>query len=267
MAKKFSLFSWNIKMFTLEKTDKARVIQHIQKFNPDIFGLLEVVGSGIWEYLFEAFPNHNFFLTEGEETQEILIGVHKKLQVFLTQRDEFKTGRTSLRPGSLLSFKLGDEVYTVLYLHLKSLTDPEGFGLRDAMLQHAFNLKGALDKAAGGSGKANFILIGDFNTMGMNYYRDDDVSAEVEIKRISYSASRRKMSILPKNSSSTWTNGNGTYSNLDHVIASRHINFKTWEDAQVKVDGWNQFAPDSDEFKTFIDTVSDHCAIYCEVIS
>jgi len=265
-VKKFSLLSWNIEHFSLNSTDKGRVVQHIKNFDPDIFALLEVVGADVWKYMYDEFPEHDFFITEGYQSQEILIGIRKKFKFFITQRDEFKSGRTFLRPGSLLTFKTGGEIYSVLFLHLKSMDDPEGFGLRDDMLNHIFNLKGALDRAAGGAGKANFIVMGDMNTMGMNYYRQYDVSPEVELKHLSYRAKLRKMELLQKSFDKTWTDGKGLYSNLDHVIASRQILFKTWGDAQVKVSGWNQYPEGSTEFKKFIGNVSDHCSIYCEIV-
>lgn len=266
MAKKFSLLTWNVTNFHLEHTDKTKVVQHIKSFNPDIFALLEVVGADVWNFLFDQFPNHSFFITEGEQTQEILIGVHKRLRVFLTQKDEFKSGRTALRPGAFLSFKIGTEIYTVLFLHLKSMADPEGFGLRDNMLDHAFNLKGKLDQAAGGTGKANFIMMGDLNTMGLSYPYEGDISAEVELKRLAYRAARRKMQVLAKTYGRTWTNGEGLYSNLDQVVASEQITFAAWAEAQVKVAGWNQFPEGSTEFTNFVNNVSDHCALYCEVV-
>ncbi len=262
----FSLLSWNIEHFSLGHTDKVRVVQHIRSFDPDIFALLEVVGADVWHYMFDAFPEHNFFITEGEQSQEILIAVRKTIKFFITQRDEFKSGRTFLRPGSLLSFKIDDEVYSILFLHLKSMNDPEGFGLRADMLNHVFNLKGVLDHAAGGAGKANFIVMGDLNTMGMNYYRDNDITAATELKYISYRAKRRKMDLLPKTHTATWTNGATLFSDLDHTIASRQINFRVWNGAKVKVDGWNRYSPDSPDYQDFIKKVSDHCSLYCEVV-
>ena len=84
--KKFSLLSWNIEHFSLDHTDKARVVQHIRSFDPDIFALLEVVGADVWHYMFDAFPQHNFFITEGEQSQEILIAVRKTIKFGTSER-------------------------------------------------------------------------------------------------------------------------------------------------------------------------------------
>lgn len=264
--KKFSLFCWNVHNLIPEQTDVSKVIQHIKRFNPDIFALFEVVGSDAWRHLFKEFPQHSFFITEGEQTQEILIGVPRTLKIFYTQRDEFKSGRTALRPGAFVTFEIDREIYTLLFLHLKSANDPEGFGLRDDMLEHVYNLKGALDRAAGGSGKANFIVMGDLNTMGLNYHYSHDIAAEVEIDHMRYRSNWRKMNHLNKSNPFTWSNGKDMFSDLDHVLASQQIQFQKWDSAHIKVGGWNELPSNSPEFRTFIETVSDHCSLYCEVL-
>ena len=266
MAKKFSLVTWNIRHFKLDTTLKDKVVNHLKSMNPDVFAILEVVGADVWNYMFKEFPEHNFFITEGPETQEILVGVQYQFKCFLTQRDEFKAGLTHLRPGPFVTLQIGDEYYTLLFLHLKSLTNPVGFGLRDSMFDHVVGLKKALDGVAGGRGKANFIAMGDFNTMGLKYPYDSDISTSVELKRIANRSRYRKMSILPKDYDFTWTNGNGKYSNLDHVLASDHINFTEWDGKKVKVRGWNEFPEGSDEFNEFVNRISDHCALYCEIL-
>jgi len=44
-----------------------------------------------------------------------------------------------------------------------------GLGLRDNMLARACNSRRPLDISAGGTGKANYIFLGDLNTIGMRY--------------------------------------------------------------------------------------------------
>ena len=61
-----------------------------------------------------------------------------------------------------------------------------------------FNLKKALDKAAKNSGHkaANLIILGDMNTMGMNYEgRNHDIPGPNEIKVITNRFKRRKIVI------------------------------------------------------------------------
>ena len=265
MAKKFSVVSWNIEHFSLKTTHHDKIIAHLKALQPDIFALLEVEGKDVWRYMFDEFPEHSFFITEGEQTQEIMVGIHRQLKCFFTQRTEFKSGRTSLRPGSFLTVRIDGENYNLLFLHLKSMTHPEGFGLRDDMFQHAFRLKRVLEEVAGEGNRAKFIFMGDLNTMGLDYPYKRAIEASVEIKRLAGRARANGMRLLSKDHESTWTNGRGLYSDLDGVVASKSITFQTWGGKHVKVIGWNQYPPESAEFKEFVNKVSDHCALYCEV--
>jgi hypothetical protein len=116
-------------------------------------------------------PGYQFHITEGPQSQEILVGVKKSISCFFTQKTTFKSGAFMLRPGALLTITKNGVNYPLLFLHLKSLTDPKGFGLRDDMTGRAIKFKKILDKThkrSGLSGKSNFIFMGDLNTMGMN---------------------------------------------------------------------------------------------------
>jgi exonuclease III len=259
-----SIASWNVETFNLDTTLKDKVVEHVKSQNPDIFAILEVVGADVWRYMFKEFPKHSFYITEGKQNQEILVGVHKDLRCFLTQRDEFKSGRTTLRPGPFLTVQVDDEYYTILFLHVKSISDPVGFGLRDDMIEHAFNLKKSLDKVPEAKGNAKFLFMGDLNTMGMNLTYLKDVKESEEIDRLEKRANRRGMTLLQKDYNQTWTK-NGLYSDLDHVVASNSIKFKTWNGNNVKVLGWNQYTQGSAKFDEFVNRISDHCSIYCEI--
>ncbi len=265
MPNKFSVVSWNIKNFTEGSAKADMVIDHLGSMNPDVFGLLEVVGKDAWKYFYQKFPDHDMFITEGEQSQEILIGVRKGSRCFFTQRDEFKSGRTHLRPGPFLALqpKNSQEHYVLLFLHLKSMRDAEGFGLRDDMLSHAFNLKkavDAMDKKMGGTGESKFLFMGDLNTMGMQYWRQHNYDAAVEIEKLEGKAKLRKMSVLPKDYDCTWTDGSKR-SDLDHVVAADSIRFTSWNGKNVQVIGWNKVQ----NVKQWIKDVSDHCALYCEI--
>lgn len=262
---KLSIASWNVEQFKLNTTLKDEVVKHIQSLNPDIFAILEVVGADVWRHMFTHFSDHCFFITEGKQSQEILVGVRKTLRCFLTQRDEFKAGRTSLRPGPFLTVQVNNEYYTILFLHMKSISDPEGFGLRDDMVEHAFNLKKSLDNVPEANGNAKFLFMGDLNTMGMDITYLADVEESDEIDRLRKRAKRRGMVLLPKDHDSTWTNGNGLYSDLDHVVASDSIRFKSWNGNKIKVSGWNKYDEGTPKFNEFVTRISDHCSIYCEI--
>jgi hypothetical protein len=247
---------------------------------PDIFALYEVEGKDVYQDFMNEFPNHRFHMTEGEQTQEIFIGVHRDFQSFTTQRLEFKTGRAQQRPGLLLAVRAGAVDYALLFLHIKSGTNTEDFGLRDAALLHAFNLKQALDRVSSG-GKANFIFVGDLNTMGIDdpvpYSKKMNLSSDDEIARIASWAKNRNMVLLSKEKTGiadsvmevTWFNGSRGYvpTNLDHVVASEHLHIRSQGNGpfQVSVLGWPRLA--QSDWKSWFTKYSDHALLYFEVWS
>lgn len=244
---------------------------------PDVFALFEVEGKEIYHAFMSAFPQYRFHLTEGKQTQEIFVGVHQRLQTFTTQRMEFKTQRDYQRPGLLLSVRIRQVDYPILFLHVRSGSGTEDFGLRDAALEHAFNLKKALDRASGGP--ANFIFLGDLNTMGIDdpvpYSKRLDLSPEEEIARIGHWATKRGMKLLPKEEVTidgnpqevTWYNGSSYYkpTNLDHVIASEQMDIRGegTRNSLVSVFGWPRL-PESD-WPDWLSNYSDHAMLYFEV--
>jgi hypothetical protein len=133
------------------------------------------------------------------------------------------------------------------------------------MIGNEFNLKNAMVKVPESNGNAKFLFMGDLNTMGMNLTYLNDVKESEEISRLMEQADARDMKLLQKDHPTTWTNGKGWYSDLDHVVASTSINFKTWNGKQVKVLSWNQYTQGSPKFNEFVNRISDHCSIYCEI--
>jgi hypothetical protein len=133
---------------------------------PDVFGLYEVEGATIFGELVAQMPGYTFQITEGQQTQEILIGVRKGLTAFITQKTEFRSGTTHMRPGQLVTVVKNGVNYSLLFLHLASGPDPRGMGLRDDMLLRAMEFRRDLDKAYGGPGQARYLFLGDLNTMG-----------------------------------------------------------------------------------------------------
>ncbi len=178
-----------------------------------------------------------------------------------------------LRPGALLNLTIDGTNYPLLFLHLKSLTEPKGFGLRDDMTQRAMKFRQLLNKqhkAAGKPGMANFLFLGDLNTMGMNLsYSKKDISGVEEIARLEKRLAIKSvaMEILGKSHPATWWPGSKSrlkQSNLDHVVAAKHLKFKQFDGANVDVRGWvtESSAKKKDAWaKKF----SDHCLLYFEV--
>lgn len=225
-----------------------RVITLLQNEDPDVFGLSEVEGRAVHTRMTRDMPGYVFNITEGRQSQEILIGVKHGITAFFSQRNEFKRSNPHLRPGALLTLTVnGDEDVPILFTHLKSMRDPEGFGLRDAMFDKVFSLRNALNRAARANNRdaANFIVLGDMNTMGMDYVkRDHDIPGEDEIQAVIGNFRRRNMMEVPKSHPVTFSNGSDSNlpdSNLDHVFAADHLEDHFLSNADgsiVRVGGW-----------------------------
>lgn len=248
MVKAFSVASWNVKHFRQEPENRvAQVISVLRKQDPDVFALYEVTGKDVFNRLTRDFPSYTFEITEGPQTQEILIGLRSTLTTFITQRLEFKAGVTLMRPGLLATISLDGANYVLLFLHLASSTKPRGMGLRDDMMYRAVKFRRVLDKAAGGKDRANYVFLGDLNIMGMDYPFEKDIGAELELEKWNRRASRYyEMRRLTKTHNTTWWGGSASSyepADLDHVYASKHLKFKPFKDphgndAEVDVRGW-----------------------------
>lgn len=275
MAKLFSVASWNVEHFKDDPSRVGRVVTFLKDQNPDVFGLYEVEGAEVFTALVAQMPNYTFQITEGPQTQEILIGVKKTVTAFITQKTEFKSGTTHMRPGQLVTVSKNGKSYSLLFLHLASGSDPRGMGLRDAMLERAFDFRKTLDKAAGGTGKANYIFLGDLNTMGLKYPFNKSIDATLELKKWDAYAAKAAIGMqrLAKTHPASWSNGSASSlppSNLDHVYASTNLSFRAFAapggGSNVSVRGWATEATVAKQDK-WIKDYSDHCLLYFEVHS
>jgi hypothetical protein len=277
MPKLFSVLSWNIEHFKDDPTPTRvnKVVDFVKLQNPDVFGIFEVEGKTIFDALVSRMPDFTFQITEGEETQEILVGVRKTLTAFITQKTEFRSGTTHMRPGQLVTVVKGGVNYAILFLHLASGPDPRGMGLRDDMIERAFDFRKTLDKAEGGEGKAHYIFLGDLNTMGLEYPFNKDIDAATELKKADKYGQRAKIQLtrLVKTHDFTWSNGTTSSlppSNLDHVYASSNLQFSTFVrpsdnlTANVSVRGWVDLDTAAKKDK-FIKELSDHSLLFFEV--
>ena len=274
-SKVFSVASWNVEHFKNDKSRIARVVAFLDAQTPDVFGLYEVEGAAVFSELVTQMPGYTFQITEGVETQEILIGIKKGLTAFITQKTEFRSGTTHMRPGQLVTINKGGLNYCLLFLHLASGPDPRGMGLRDDMLARAMEFRRDLDRAAGGAGQARYIFLGDLNTMGFDYPLGRGFDAGVELQKWDKEAvkARFRMRRLAKTHELSWSNGStSSYApaNLDHVFASSNLAFKPFANpgggapVHVKVQGW----VDADSIvaqDTWIRDYSDHSLLYFEV--
>lgn len=273
-----NIFSWNVEHFNgkggLDKRNRQarlnrveRVANFIASKAPDVFALSEVEGKIVHSKMTRILPNYVFNITEGRQSQQILVGVKHGLTAFFTQRNEFKRSNPHLRPSALLTITVDNQNIPILFTHLKSMPSPEGFGLRDAMFLKAFNLKRALDKVAkrNGNEASNFIILGDMNTMGMNYEgKEKDISNDLEVEIVTKRFKRRGMLRIEKNHSTTFNNGSDSaypQTDLDHVFAAKHLKFKpVTGNGFVDVGGWAKFTDIAKQDK-WIEDFSDHAPI------
>jgi exonuclease III len=270
MAKAFSVASWNVEHFGKNAAKRKNAIEFLAQNPADIVAVYEVVSKEAFRPIVEAMPKYQFHITEGPQVQEILVGIRQGFSAYVTQRLEFKGGQATLRPGVLVTLHIDDAFYSVVFLHLKSAPDPRGFGLRDDMMRRAFKFRRTLDKLAVAADGANYVFVGDLNTMGLDYpFKQHDISGEDEIKELERRAKLKttRMKVLGKNAPATWWNGLGSRfppSNLDHVVASQHLNFKKINGAEVDVRGWPK-EPDDQAKTDWINKHSDHGLLFFEV--
>jgi len=275
MAKAFSVASWNVEHFKDDKSRVGRVVEFLGQQAPDVFGLYEVEGATIFTELVTRMPGYTFQITEGAQTQEILIGVKKGITAFITQKTEFRAGTTHMRPGQLVTVHKNDVNYSLLFLHLSSGPDPRGMGLRDDMLLRAMEFRRDLDKAYGGPGQARYMFLGDLNTMGFDYPFGRGFDAAVELQKWDKEAARSKYAMrrLIKTHPASWSNGSKSSmkpADIDHVFASSNLSFRAFKKprdgspAEVALRGWVDAATPAGA-DAWIRDYSDHSLLYFEV--
>ncbi len=282
MPRVFSLASWNVEHFTIKKGEKTighrrvdLVIAKLQQLDPDVFGLYEVEGKEVFGELVKQMPQYAFFITEGAHTQKILVGARKTITSFVTQKIEFTSGNPNYRPGATVTVTVDGNHYPILFLHTASGDNPHGFGMRDDMFMRALKFRSTLDKAAGGPGKANYLFLGDLNTMGLKYRvdkkLDESIGADVELKRMDKEAAKKKNSMrrLLKDEPATFWNGTSSTlpaSDLDQVFAAAHLKFKKYGPGEITVLGWPKETTNQAK-DTWIKNYSDHGLLYLEVVN
>jgi exonuclease III len=270
MAKAFSVASWNVEHLRSQGT-RSRVedvVEFLAQQDPDVFALYEVEGKEVFDALTSMMPGYTFHITEGRQVQQILLGVRARITAFFTQKTEFRSGVSLLRPGALLTLTVGGENYSLLFLHTKSGTDPRGLGLRDDMLDRALKFATTLDRRAPDASRANYIFLGDFNIMGMEYrfVRERDIVATHELQKLERGARRRQMKVLDKDEPNTWWGGGKLApSNLDFVVARSHMRFKKFGDgAEVSVRGWPKLTDEAERLR-WVRELSDHGLLFFQV--
>lgn len=275
MAKAFSVASWNVEHLgdAGPPARIANVIGFLQTQDPDVIAIYEVEGKDVWRQLMAGLPGYSWFITEGTNAQEILLGTSSGVTAFVTQKVEFNSRDAYMRPGALMSIRHEGHEYTLLFLHLASMDDPRGFGLRQDMVDRAFKFKReVVDVIA--PAEPNFIFLGDLNSMGLDYVYDqpggpgtallrDRATADHEIARLSYRAGKAGMRVLTKTHDATWRSQT-MQSNLDHVVAADHLQFRQFGGRDVDVRGWPDLGTEPEQL-AWVDGFSDHALLFFEV--
>ena len=268
MAKAFSIASWNVQHFRNNRKRVVKIIEFLVAQNPDVLAIYEVEGKDVFYELVAKMPGYSFHITEGRQTQEIMVGAKKGFTSFFTQRTEFKSGNQFLRPGALLTLHIDNINYPILFLHTKSKTDPIGLGIRDDQFRRAFEFKRkVLDKDHSNTGSSNFIFLGDLNTMGMRYPFNKSINYDTELAKLDSDASKVNMRRLTKTQPFTWSKGSGSRykpADLDHVIAASHLRFKQFSQSDIDVRGWPELGTNRTQ-DAWIKKYSDHALLYLVV--
>lgn len=273
MANALRVASWNCEHWKDGDPRNGDRVEFIASQKADVLALYEVEGKEVWRDVMNGLPGYSFFITEGQNTQEILVGIAPGVTAFLTQKIEFQSRDSFMRPGALLTVRADGTDYSFLFMHVASMTDPRGFGLRADMIERAFKFKELLDEVA--KGKSNFLFLGDLNAMGLDYVYGREqpsgkkllhakVSAEQEIEHLAFEAAKNGMRLLSKTADRTWGKASGARSNLDHVVASDQLQFKSLGGKDVGVRGWPELESEAEQGK-WIKRYSDHALLSFEV--
>lgn len=269
----FTVLSWNIEHFKSDTNRTVRVAERIIQHNPDIFAILETESLDTLQMMQQHFPSYNFHITDGRQTQEIMIGVRNNAfdQVAFTQKREFDNGNPFLRPGAQLTLKKGTDLYVLLFLHNDSGTDASAFGNRFEMIDKVGHMAKKIHKI---NPNGKVIIAGDLNTMGMSFpsqrKNDKRVTMDDEINGVMGLMKQYNFNWATKEHDATWLSKPGSFtSNLDHVIHSQGVQLKKLgtrtdgTDFYIKVEGWIGLT-DAQQ-KKYLDELSDHCMLFWEV--
>ena len=172
----FTVVSWNVEHFDGGTDPRAvAVADHIRQFNADVITIYELENDhGGWNFARNFFPGHFTFITEGQNSQELLILVNPANidHVAITQRHRFRLRNPFLRPGALVTVTQNNDHTNLLFLHTASGTTGDAFGDRVEMAERFFALNKVLQELEENGGPpARLIICGDLNTMGLQYPR------------------------------------------------------------------------------------------------
>jgi hypothetical protein len=151
--------------------------------------------------------------------------------------------------------------------------EKQDYQQRQAMFKKIWRLRSALEALPIQNGGPRLMAAGDLNTMGRKAIGNSaSISAQAEIETLKLDASTENMRVLSKCTSLTERAAGGSLKgHLDHVIASNDLQFQAWIDPgrelnpyEVEVQGWVEL--NEPRRTAFIENLSDHCALFFEVL-
>lgn len=271
----YKLLVWNIKHFQGKELRLKEIASRIKAENPDIFGIIEFLAKKKVRSLVRKFPEYDFGMTDSKRSIEIIVGWKRKkfAQAIYTQRREFRVKEENLRPGALFSFKQKGKpgFDNILFLHTDSGKTKRDYNNRQIMFAKIWKLCKVLNKLETQNGNARLVALGDLNTMGKSGKKKPKIkgiSASQEIEKLKIDALKANMQVLEKDQKLTYRSEGGSLKgNLDHVIASQDLTFKTRTNQEltyeISVKGWIQ--EKGKKQTQFIREISDHCYLVGEV--
>lgn len=267
MTRAFSVASWNVKHFKSNQARVDRAVSFLKKQDPDIFALYELYGKDVFTDLVKQFPGYTFHITEGRQSQEVLLGVRNSLDAFITQKLEFGSGSTTVCPGLLATIMHEDSLYPMLFMNIDSSPTAQGIGQRHEMMQRAFKYRERLNMLAWeqGDAKVNYIFLGDLEIMGMEHPYGKSIDPETELRKWDEDECKQyNMRRLKKSHNLTYMSCDGSeQGDYDHVFAAEHLKFKKFGDWEVDVRGW--VSEPEDKQKEWREKYSVHSLLYFEV--
>jgi hypothetical protein len=95
------------------------VVEFLAGQRPNVFALYEVEGREVFDALTKLMPEYTFHITEGQQVRRSSSASRTRITAFFTQKTEFRSGVSLLRPGALLTVTIDGVNYTLLFLHTK----------------------------------------------------------------------------------------------------------------------------------------------------
>ena len=275
----FTFLSWNVEHFDQKPGRVKQVAEAIKSAHPggkpiDVMGIMEVKHIDVMKLMLNEFPGYDFYLTDGPQVQEILVGVRRGVfeQKIFTQKREFKAGSESLRPGALMAVREKNAPHwtQLLFLHTDSGTTAADFGNRFDMFAKIAKMRAALAKQADQSDR--LIALGDLNTMGLNYPRRSKIRIN-GAEEIAELASFTGLDLATKDAPATWRDSNNRIkdSDLDHVLHSPGLKLaqlgarSDGQPTAIHTAGWPKLG--GARQAQFVSTVSDHAILVGETIN